>query len=400
MTLSVRGLTRNVAVIEAACLLAALAGSLALVLAIHEVRAATALTEHSDRVLLRSNDLERKVVDLETGLRGYAITRDHVFLRPMLAAQKGIPDELTDLQQLVGGDAAQERRAQAISGAVWTYARYWLQPALQLHESDSALAAQMWASVGRERMETIRHRFAAFETAERTLRNDRAHRLSTDEGVVVGLLVAVLLALAAAAALAVRRLRGSAVATVVDLTAQLEASDARNDELVEELERQSGIDRLTGIANREGFAERLDEECTAARRHCGDLSLLRLEIEGLGELYANHGYAAGNAVVLRVVALCTAQVRSGDAVARIGGDELAILLPRTPARGAEVVVDALRRKLEAEAVTAGPATIPLRVAIGAASAAHGAEPDALLHDAGLDLDRRRSPGDALEQNAA
>ena len=42
-------------------------------------------------MLLRSNELERKVIDLETGLRGYAITRDHVFLRPMLAAQKGIP---------------------------------------------------------------------------------------------------------------------------------------------------------------------------------------------------------------------------------------------------------------------------------------------------------------------
>jgi diguanylate cyclase (GGDEF)-like protein len=400
MTPSVRGLTRNVAVIEAACLLAALAGSLALVLAIHEVRAATALTEHSDRVLLRSNDLERKVVDLETGLRGYAITRDHVFLRPMLEAQKGIPDELIELQQLVGGDAAQERRARAISGAVWTYARYWLQPALRLHESESALVAQMWASVGRERMEAIRHRFAAFETAERALRTDRANRLSTYEGVVVGLLVAVLLALGAAAALAVRRLRAGAVATVVDLTAQLEASDARNDELLEELERQRGLDRLTGIANREAFAERLDEECTAARRHCGDLSLLRLRIDGLGEISANHGYAAGNAVVLRVVALCSAQVRSGDAIARIAGDELGILLPRTPARGAEVVVDALQRKLEAEAVTAGPATIPLRVAIGVASAAHGAEPDALLHEAALDLARRRAPGDALEQTAA
>ena len=206
--------------------------------------------------------------------------------------------------------------------------------------------------------------------------------------------------MAAAAALAVRGLRAGAVVTVVDLASQLEASDARNDELLEELERQSGIDRLTGIANREAFAERLDEECTAARRHCGDLSLLRLEIEGLGEINANHGYAAGNAVVLRVVALCTAQVRSGDAVARIGGDELGILLPRTPARGAEVVVDALQRQFEAEAVTAGPATIPLRVAIGVASAAHGAEPDALLRDAGLDLERRRAPGDGLEQTAA
>ena len=66
-------------------------------------------------MLLHSNDLERKVIDLETGLRGYAITRDPVFLRPMLAAQKGIPDELNDLKRLVRGNPAQERRVDAIS---------------------------------------------------------------------------------------------------------------------------------------------------------------------------------------------------------------------------------------------------------------------------------------------
>ena len=158
-----------------------------------------------------------------------------------------------------------------------------------------------------------------------------------------------------------------------------------------EIERQRRIDQLTGVANRVGFLERLDEECKAARRHCGHLSLLRVEIQGLGEINATHGYASGNAVLLRVVGLCNVQLRSGDVVARIGGDELGILLPRTPAEGAQIVVDALKRKIEAEAATVGPATIPLRVEIGAASAAHGADTETLFESAGSDLEARKAP---------
>ena len=54
----------------------ALAGLAGLGAAMAQAHSARARTEHADRVLLRSSELERKVVDLETGLRGYAITRD------------------------------------------------------------------------------------------------------------------------------------------------------------------------------------------------------------------------------------------------------------------------------------------------------------------------------------
>ena len=383
-----------------AWLLPALVGFAALAFAMHGVRAATVRTEHSDRVLVRSNDLERKVVDLETGLRGFAITHDHAFLAPMLAAQQRIPAELDDLRRLVRDDPAQARRAQAISNAVWSYARTWLLPALRLEESRSSLAAQMWASVGRERMESLRARFAAFERAELANRADHAAGESRYERAVVAITILLLLGSIAAWYLAVRRLRGGVAATVVDLTAKLEASDARNGELLDELERQRLTDQLTGIANRAGFLERLEEECAGSRRHGGDLSVLRLEIEGLGEVNATHGYAAGNAVLVRAVALTTAQLRAGDVVARIGGDELGILLPRTPARGAGIVVDALKQRIEADAVTAGPATIPLRVAIGTATAAHGADADALLHAAEADLEARRAAPGGLADVAA
>jgi diguanylate cyclase (GGDEF)-like protein len=386
---------RRIPAIRAAWLLPALACFAALGYSMFAVRAATAQIDRSDRVLLRANDLERKVVDLETGLRGYAITHDHLFLAPMLAAQKGIPGELDELEGLVRGDAAQGRRAERISNEVWSYARYWLLPALRLQEADSGLAAAMWTSIGRERMEAIRGRFAAFERAELARRAVHEQRVRTYEVAVVAIMFLLLLGSIAASFLAVRRLRGGVATRVGDLTAKLEASDARNDELLVELERRRQTDQLTGIANRAAFVERLDAECTAARRHCGDLSVLRVELQGLGELNDAHGYSAGNAVLLRAVALCTAQLRSGDVLGRIGGNELAILLPRTPARGADMVADGLVRRIEAESVAAGPATIPLRVRVGAASAAHGADAETLLRDAALDLKARKAAAPQL-----
>src|SRR5262245_20611041 len=218
------GVLRKVSAPGVVWLAAALVACAALGFSMLQVHTATADTEHSDDVLLHSNDLERKVVDLETGLRGYAITRDHVFLGPMLSAQRGIPDELDELESLVGGDAAQKRCAEAITNAVWAYARYWLRPALRLHESDSALAAQMWASVGRERMETIRKRFAALARAERADRTSSASRAATWERVFAAIMVASLLGLVAASVPTLRRHRGG----VADVTAKLEVSDARN----------------------------------------------------------------------------------------------------------------------------------------------------------------------------
>ena len=258
----------------------------------------------------------------------------------------------------------------------------------------------MWASIGRERMELIRKRFAAFESAERANHASSTRSVTLWESTVAAIMVASLVALVAALVLTVRRYRGGVTAEVEDLAAKLEESDARNDALLDELERQSKVDRLTGIANRDAFMERLESECVASRRHCGDFSVLLLDIDGLARINEEYGYAAGNAVLLRIVGLLNAQLRSGDVIARVGGDEFGILLPRTPARGAEVVMAGLRGAISSEPITAGTVEIPVQISIGAASAAHDAEPGQMLQAAELDMAARKAPDAELEQEAA
>ena len=343
----------------------------------YEVRSATARTEHSDQVLLRSNDLERKVIDLETGLRGYAITRDHVFLRPMLAAQKGIPRRAR--RRCRRSSAATPRRSaarSAISDAVWTYARYWLIP----RSACTSPTASSRRRCGRASAASACRRSASGSPPSsapsvQARATERASGRDVRGASWSAIMVASLLgARRRLGRSTVRRLRrGGVAAAVDDLTAKLEASDARNDELLEELERQSRIDRLTGIANRAGVRRAAREECTAARRHCGDLSMLLLDIDGLGRdqrAARLRGRQRRDAADRRRSARRSSAraTSSRGSAATSSGSCCRARRPRRRDRRRP-----LQRKIAAEPATAVRRTIAVRAAIGVASAAHGAD---------------------------
>ena len=319
-------------------------------------------------MLVRANELERKVIDLETGLRGYAITRDRGLPPADGGRQRQIPTTSSSCAGSCATTPRRTRRARAIESAVWT-TRATGSARAEAPQLRQQLAAQMWAIVGRERMEAIRQRFAAFERAAEA----RAHTRGAgryERAVLAIVLGSLLMLLGAASAVGSRRLRGRAAGASSELVAELAALRARSDELAAQLARQADLDTLTGVATRVSFLERLEQECAAARRHGGELSVVVLDVAGLGRINPERGIAAGDGSLARVAQVCTSQVRSSDAVGRVGGDEFALLLPRTPLRRAEVVAADLRRRIAAE----GAAVL----AVGAASAAHGADAPALL----------------------
>ena len=77
----------------------------------------------SQEVLVVANHLERLVVDLETGLRGYLITGQPVFLQPAETAQASFGQQSATLEQLVADNPAQHARAQRIVQATKSYHR-------------------------------------------------------------------------------------------------------------------------------------------------------------------------------------------------------------------------------------------------------------------------------------
>jgi signal transduction histidine kinase/CHASE3 domain sensor protein len=136
--------------------------------AIGNLRGSADLARHSEQVLAVSSRFEQLVLDLETGQRGYALTRQQQFLQPWHAARSKLPGTGAHLQQLVSDSPAQTRRADAIGVAVGRYVDF----------STRLVASANVASIsgneaGKRRVDAIRRQFTQFNAAEQALSDSR-----------------------------------------------------------------------------------------------------------------------------------------------------------------------------------------------------------------------------------
>jgi CHASE3 domain sensor protein len=101
------GLTRRTAIGSSLLMLLVGAASAVLLVSVADLRTSTRLARHSEEVLVAANQLERLVIDLETGQRGFVITGQERFLGPWRAAQIAVPGQASTLQRLVAGNPVQ-----------------------------------------------------------------------------------------------------------------------------------------------------------------------------------------------------------------------------------------------------------------------------------------------------
>jgi diguanylate cyclase (GGDEF)-like protein len=128
--------------------------------------------------------------------------------------------------------------------------------------------------------------------------------------------------------------------------------------LVDEGERlmaASLYDPLTGAMTRGAFEQTLAHEAAAANRRDERLTLAVIDIVGLRRINLEHGHRAGDEVLAQAASRIRATVRGNDPIARLGGDELAVLLVGATASQAVIVVRKLIQNIQAE---------PLRVPDG------------------------------------
>lgn len=135
----------------------------------------------------------------------------------------------------------------------------------------------------------------------------------------------------------------------------------------EQLRVTQYCDHLTGIANRRTFFEAAEFEITRWRRQPRPLSLLMLDADHFKAINDQHGHPAGDLVLRDLAAALTASFREVDVVARVGGEEFAVLLPSTDVEGALAVANRLLAAIAERSVDAGGVRIRYSVSGGVAA---------------------------------
>ena len=137
------------------------------------------------------------------------------------------------------------------------------------------------------------------------------------------------------------------------------------------LEQLATRDGLTGLANRRCFDDTLHAEWTRALRQMQPLSLLMVDVDNFKAYNDAHGHLGGDECLKRVARAVASEMRANDLVARYGGEEFAVILPNQSLKGAAIVAERIRCRVEQLQLPCRFAAGHVTVSIGAATAIAG-----------------------------
>jgi diguanylate cyclase (GGDEF)-like protein len=160
---------------------------------------------------------------------------------------------------------------------------------------------------------------------------------------------------------------GAEIATFVVGAAVLVGVGVRIGRRVDALERSSREDPMTSVGNRRHWEASLRQEVDRALRSRMPLSVLMVDLDNLKLLNDAHGHGCGDRALALVGQVLRDTCRSRDVAARFGGDEFAVLLPRTRISEARVVAERIRSELARRRTLLGaPFDANVSVSIGVA----------------------------------
>jgi two-component system, cell cycle response regulator len=160
--------------------------------------------------------------------------------------------------------------------------------------------------------------------------------------------------------------------------------------LLDLLAKKAMIDGLTGLWNRTYFDQTVAAQLSLARRSGQAVSCILADLDHFKTVNDRFGHLSGDEA-LRVVAACfQAQCRIEDVVCRFGGEELAVIVPNTPANKAAVLADRLRGAVEKLVLKHRGLPVPLTCSFGIADAVTAA--DKIVESADAALCRAKTEG--------
>ncbi len=161
----------------------------------------------------------------------------------------------------------------------------------------------------------------------------------------------------------------------------------------ENLRKISSCDHLTGIANRRVFFEAAELELSRRKRSPRDVSLILFDVDHFKRVNDTYGHPTGDLVLRHFAGLLTSAFREVDVVARVGGEEFAVLLPSTGATAAIAAAERLRHLVESQPLVANDLRISYTVSGGVATTEDDlADLDALIKRADQSLYAAKAGG--------
>jgi diguanylate cyclase (GGDEF)-like protein len=131
---------------------------------------------------------------------------------------------------------------------------------------------------------------------------------------------------------------------------------------ITQLEKLSTTDSLSGLKNKGAFSSCLEDEIARSKRYKLPLSLLYLDIDKFKEFNDMFGHPAGDEAIQQVSRIIETFTRPSDFVARVGGEEFAVILPCTDAQGAFIMAERLRLGVESSIWTKRQITVSIGLA--------------------------------------
>lgn len=164
----------------------------------------------------------------------------------------------------------------------------------------------------------------------------------------------------------------------IERAAELLSMAVANAEARERLADLATTDPLTGLLNHGAFHQRLVEEIERAACSSNPLSLALLDLDHFKQVNDRFGHRAGDDALRAVADLVQGHARAVDAVGRVGGEELAWLMPDADVSGAQSAAERLRAAIAAATI---PAVASVTASIGVAQLYAGQSGASLFDDA-------------------
>jgi diguanylate cyclase (GGDEF)-like protein len=166
---------------------------------------------------------------------------------------------------------------------------------------------------------------------------------------------------------------------------------AQLSEMVEQLHELSLRDALTGVANRRALDELLGDLCARRER----FAVIIVDVDAFKAFNDTYGHQVGDDCLRRISAMLRASLRfASDRVARMGGEEFAVVLPRTSLEDARTIAERMRRSVFDLQIphTGSPPDRMVSISAGVGASAGSASPADVIADADKALYRAKMSG--------